>query len=239
MAKHITSRTYLVQQDKKEYNFTSKEINTNPLLPISGNVFTYLLLNKLTQIQNTTKISSGNNEYFLAKSVNIQKEKTINRQRLEVFLNRSNTKKTEIVNYKKIGYNKYSIYTMLSLMKKDRFFLNDKFYQDVLGRRAFNVYKGGIFGYEKNLKLLKKYNEYFERQIYLMSEKVDTFFEKNTALVTGRMGDPMITTFGRTTPIMGWKWNTGRRAYLEIWKRIRTKQIKLTKIGRASCRERV
>lgn len=225
MIKQLNHKTYLKEQDKKEYNFTSKQ-GTTPLLPITGNVFSYLLINKLTQLQNSTQIGSGSNEYFLAKAINIQKEKHINRQRLEVFLNRNNIKNTDAVNYKKIGYNKYSIYTMLTLMKKDRFFLNEKFYQDVLGRRAYNVYTGGILGYEKNLKLLKKYNEYFERQIFLISEKVDTFFEKNTAITTGRIGDPYMTKSHRTTPIMGWKWNTEKRAYLEIWKRINARQAK-------------
>lgn len=225
MIKQLKYKTYLKKQNKKEYNFTSKQ-GAIPLLPIIGNVFSYLLINKLTQLHNVTQIRSENNEYFLAKAINIQKEKYINRQRLEIFLNRNNVKNTDAVNYKKIGYNKYSIYTMLTLMKKDRFFLNEKFYQDILGRRAYNTYTGGILGYEKNLKLLKKYNEYFERQIFLISEKVDTFFEKNTAITTGRIGDPYITKNHRTTPIMGWKWNTEKRAYLEIWKKINTRQTK-------------
>ena len=49
MIKQLNQKTYLKEQDKKEYNFTSKQ-GTTPLLPITGNVFSYLLINKLTLI---------------------------------------------------------------------------------------------------------------------------------------------------------------------------------------------
>lgn len=220
---YFVGRNYLNLQDKKEYNFSSKEGNPiHALIPVNTNVFSYLLLGKLTQLQSKTVVNISNNEYFLAKSLNIQKDKNINIKRLGVFINSNNIKNSTAVNYKRIGFNKFSIYNIFSSLKKDRFFLNDKFYQDILGKRAFTVYKDGMFGYERSLKMFKKYNEYFERQVYLMTRQYkDYAYRYHPAMAIGA-GSGAVGYWAQN--IAFWDnnktTNTSGRVFMDIWRKV-------------------
>lgn len=166
--------TYLNFQDKKDFNFTNKS-QTN-ISPNSGNIYSALVLNKVISTQKLNNLNLANNEYFLAKSINIQKTCEVNPERLPVFATRKNTKNLGKVNYKKIGYNKHTLYNIFKLMRRDKFFLNEKFYQNLLGKRAFSFFNSGMKHYSRAVREIKKYNDFVDNQIWNIADRRNQYF---------------------------------------------------------------
>lgn len=162
-------------QDKKDYNFSNKPITTG-VLPVGGNIYSMLLLNKVILTQKLNTINLANNGYFLAKSTNIQKKCEVNPERLPVFAKRTNTKNTGKAQYTKVGYNKHSLYSIFRAIRRDKLFLNEKFYQNLMGKRAFMFYNSGLKHYNKQVGELKKFNKYLEQQIWNTADRRNQYF---------------------------------------------------------------